>query len=66
MRYVQIKIVWGLISANEYSLLKVIPMGTKEVVSLTHQPMDLFQKELHGCWWKHCTTVTLISLPDPN
>jgi hypothetical protein len=48
MRYVQTKIVWGLISADEYSLLKVIPMGTKEVVSMTHQPMDLFQKELHG------------------
>jgi hypothetical protein len=29
-------------------LLKVIHMGTKEVVSLTHQPMDPFQKELHG------------------
>ena len=48
MRYVQIKIVWGLFSANEYSLLKVIPMGTKEVVSLTQQPKDSFQKELHG------------------
>jgi hypothetical protein len=48
MRYVQIKIVWGLLSANEYSLLKVIFMGTKKVVSLTHQPMDSFQKELHG------------------
>jgi hypothetical protein len=38
----------GTVLSKGIQSVKVIPMGTEEVVSLTHQSMDPLQKELHG------------------
>jgi hypothetical protein len=63
---VQKKSTQGLLWVKEQRLLKIVIMGVEAGISLIHQLIYPFCKELLVCYWKHCSSAALTSSSNTN